>query len=60
MKKWLAAGLWPLLVLTVWIAWVVARPDVDFDRTWPLGVAMLLGSFVAGATAKAAVPSRSP
>lgn len=52
MKKWLAAGLWPLLVLTVWIAWVVARPDVDFDRTWPLGVAMLLGSFVAGATSE--------
>lgn len=44
---------WPALIALVWIAWALARPaDVPFEDTWPLAVAMLAGSFVAGATSE--------
>lgn len=49
----LASVVWPLLVLGVWGAWALAVPeDVPFERTWPLAIAMLVGSFVAGATSE--------
>lgn len=44
---------WPLLVGAVWLGWALAVPrDLPLHETWPLGVAMLLGSFVAGATSE--------
>ncbi|MBX3249987.1 MAG: sulfite exporter TauE/SafE family protein [Myxococcales bacterium] len=47
------ALVWPALVAVVWSAWALALPaDVPFHETWPLAVAMLLGSFVAGATSE--------
>ena len=48
-----ARWVWPLLVGAVWVGWALAVPrDLPLHETWPLGVAMLLGSFVAGATSE--------
>jgi uncharacterized membrane protein YfcA len=43
----------PAVAVVVWIAWALAVPrDLPLHETWPLGVAMLLGSFIAGATSE--------
>lgn len=48
-----AQVVWPLLVGAVWLGWTLAVPRaLPLHETWPLGVAMLLGSFVAGATSE--------
>jgi uncharacterized membrane protein YfcA len=43
----------PVVALVVWLVWALAVPrDLPLHETWPLGVAMLLGSFIAGATSE--------
>lgn len=43
----------PLAIVLVWTAWALLVPeDLALHETWPLGVAMLFGSFVAGATSE--------
>ena len=52
LRRWLG----PLLAAAVWAAWLLGQRalavDVPFAETWPLAVAMLFGSLVAGATSE--------
>lgn len=49
----LSRFVWPVAIVIVWTTWALFVPrDLPLHETWPLGVAMLFGSFVAGATSE--------